>query len=464
MTSLTANTYLPAPHQQISVTAAATGAGQLEYRFNFDGIWTAWSTTATANHIYTTPSRPRVLVQVRDAVGNITSGSLRLLVITPPAGPRATQSSTLAIGDDAGVRRVWSVNPDSNTVTVVNAATGAKEGEYAVGVNPRSIARDVNGRYWITCHRSDEIRVLNADGSAFSTISLAYGSSPFGVAASPDGSLLYVTLYGSGRLHRYTAANPAAAPLTATGLNTPRALAISANGARVLVTRFISQDLHAEIGEFTATLGFTRTFTLTSANTIDGGDRAAGVPNYLAGIAISPDGTRAAIVSKQDNTLRGNFYGVGDLTHETTVRSVISFLDLTNNLEIPHSRRDFDNSDSPSAVTYTPLGDMLLVTHQGNNRVVGIDALNLAPLTEQIVTGSMVTQPAVIALEVGTGLSPQGVLIDAASGRLFTQDFMGRSVTVRDAAPLLNQNQTTLPLLVTTPSVTSELRRWRLRE
>jgi len=30
---------------------------------------------------------------------------------------------------------------------------GQEEAEYAVGVNPRSIARDANGRYWVTCHR-----------------------------------------------------------------------------------------------------------------------------------------------------------------------------------------------------------------------------------------------------------------------------------------------------------------------
>ena len=456
-TSLTASSYQPAPNQQITVTAAATGTGTLDFRFNFDGNWGAWSTNTSANFTYTTASRPRVLIQARDAAGNIVTDSLRLLVITPPAGLRPTQSSTLAIGDDSGIRRVWSVNPDANTVTVVNAVTGAKEGEYAVGVNPRSITRDVNGRYWVTCHGSDEIRVLNADGTTHTTLPLAYGSAPIGVAPSPDGTLLYVTLQGSGRLHRYSAANPAAAPLTVVGLTTPRAIAISSDGARVLVTRFISPELQAEIGEFTATLGFTRTFTLTSSNNTDGGDRAAGVPNYLAGIAISPDGTRAAIVSKQDNIQRGTFFGVGDLTHETTVRSVISFLDLTNNAEIPHSRRDFDNSDSPSAVTYTPLGDTILVTHQGNNRVVGIDAFNLAPLAQQIVTGATFTSPAVISLDVGTGLAPQGVLIDGMTNRLFTQDFMGRSITVRNAAPLLTQNQTSLPLIATTNAVATEL-------
>jgi hypothetical protein len=132
-TSFTASSYQPTPNQNISVNAAATGTGTLEYRFNFDGTWSAWSSSATANHTYLTAGRPRVLAQVRDAAGNIVTNSLRLLVITAPAGPLPTQSSTLAIGDDAGTRRVWSVNPDANTVTVVNAVTGAKEAEYAVG-------------------------------------------------------------------------------------------------------------------------------------------------------------------------------------------------------------------------------------------------------------------------------------------------------------------------------------------
>ena len=457
ITSVAATLYQPAPGQQTTVNIVATGAGALEYRFNFNGSWTAWSASAGAAFTYANSGRPRVLVQVSDAAGNVVNDSLRLLVITPPVGPAPTQSSSLTIGNDAGVRRVWSVNPDADTVTVINAATGAKELEIPVGTNPRNIARDANGRYWVTCHRSDEIRVLNADGTPFSTISVPYGSAPFGIAPSPDGSLLYVTLQGSARIHRYTAANPAAAPLSATTFATPRAIAISGNGARVLLTRFLSPDLHAEVAEHNATLGFVRTITLAGASTLDSGDRAAGVPNYLTGIAISPDGTRAAVVSKQDNTNRGTLFGVGNLTHETTVRAVISFIDLsTTNAEIPHSRRDFDNSDSPSAVTFTPLGDTLLVAHQGNNRIAGIDALNLAPLTSQIVAGSTDTSPAVFTLDLGTGLAPQGVLVDATSGRLFSQNFMGRSVTVRNATPLLVENRTSLPVIATTASVAAE--------
>jgi YVTN family beta-propeller protein len=456
-TGFTASHYQPAPNQPVTVNATASGTGPLEFRFNFDGVWGAWSSDPSASFTYTATGRPRILAQVRDAAGNLTTTSLRLLVISaPPAGPRPTRSSTLVSGDDAGTRRVWSVNPDANTVTVIDAVTGTKVAEHPVGESPRGIARDGNGRYWVTCFASDEIRILNADGTLFQTIPLEYGDGPFGIAPSPDGSALYVSLFSAGRLHRYSAAAPGAPTHSASGLTAPRALAVSADGARILVTRFLSPELQGEVAEFSASLGFTRLFPLAAARTLDGGDRAAGVPNYLSGIAISPDGTRAAVVSKQDNVQRGTFFGVGNLTHETTVRAVISFLDLTTNAEIPNSRRDFDNSESPSAVTYTPLGDLILVTHQGNNRVVGIDALNLAPLSDQVVSGSITTQPAVIALDVGTGLAPQGLWIDAASNRLVTQDFMGRSLTVRDATPLLSRNETNLPSVATTAAVATE--------
>ena len=464
VSGITADTYQPAPGALVTVNAAATGTGALEYRFNFDGTWTAWSGTPSSSFAYPAAGRPRVLVQIRDTAGNLVNDSLRLIVVpTPAAGPRPTQSTTLAVGEDPAGRRLWVVNPDAHTVSVLHAITGEKISEFSTGANsnPRSIARDSFGRYWVTCHGTDQLRVLNPDGTPFATVALPYGAAPFGIAPSPDGQSLFVTLYGSAQLHRYSAANPAAAPATLATFPTPRALAVSANGQRILITRFLSPDLEAEIADVASPtpaspLTLTRTIRLSSANPTDGGDRAAGVPNHLAAIAISPDGSRAAIASKQDNIQRGLLYGVGDLTHETTVRAVVSFLDLSANAEIRHSRRDLDNSADPSALAYSPLGDTLFVALQGNNRVVGLDAFSLAPVIGDDVNGSTETSPAVLTLDLAAGLAPQGVLIDPVANRLHVQNFMGRTVTTREAAPFLVENRTTFPLVATTPTVATE--------
>jgi hypothetical protein len=61
-----------------------------------------------------------------------------------------------------------------------------------------------------------------------------------------------------------------------------------------------------------------------------------------------------------------------------------------------------------------------------------------------------------LAQPAGTG-AIKGLLLDAVSQRLFAQNFMGRSVTVRDAQPFLGQNLTTFPLLATTATTGAEL-------
>lgn len=456
--AINATDFHPAPDQLITITATASGVGPFDYRFNFNGSWQPWSSSNSADVSFPSTSRERVLVQARDANDATVTGSINLAVLAAPTGPAPVQSSTMVVGEDPDGRRLWVVNPDANTVSVLDASSGEKIDEFPAGEEPRGITRDANGRYWITAHKSDEIRVLNPDGSPHALIPLAYGSGPFGIVASPDGQSIFATLYSSGELHRYNAAAPMAAPTIRSTFPTPRAIAVSGDGQRVLVTRFISPELEGQIGEFNgSTLSPVRTFRLSSANTTDGGDRAAGVPNYLAGIAISPDGTRASVVSKQDNVQRGAFFAVGDLTHETTVRAVISFLNLNTNQEIRHSRRDFDNSDSPSAVAYSPLGDQIFVTLQGNNRLVAIDALNLAPVTGLDTQGSTLTSPAIPVIELETGLAPQGVLVDPVSQRLFSQNLMGRTVNIWDTSLLLGQNLTNLPSVATTDTVDDEL-------
>ena len=457
--TLVASEYQPEPGESFTVTATASGTGTMEYRFNFEGVWSeTWSTNSSEAHIYPSPGRHRVLVQARDASGMIVTRPLNVLVLNPPQGVQPTQSRTLAIGEDGAAGRcLWVVNPDANSVSVLDADDNTVLAEHAVGSNPRGIARDVHGRYWITCMQSDEIRVLDASGATLHTVALPYGSAPFGVAPSPDGQFLYVSLSGSGRIHRYAASDFNAAPLVQATFPTPRALAVSADGTRVLVTRFISPELEGQVAEFHGTtLAPVRTFSLAYAISDDNGDRAAGVPNYLSSIAISPDGRRAAVVSKQDNIQRGELFGVPDLSFENTVRAVVSFLDLENHRELPHSRRDFDNSDSPSAVTYSPLGDTVWVTLQGNNRLVGFDVLALDSLPEPVTAGATLTSPVVKILDVLTGLAPQGVLIDPVSQRVFVQNFMGRSVTVINGQPILAENRTILPILATPVTVADE--------
>src|SRR5205085_1165159 len=70
-----------------------------------------------------------------------------------------------------------------------------------------------------------------------------------------------------------------------------------------------------------------------------------------------------------------------DLRPDNTVRAALVELDLLSN-RVAHTV-DLDNSDSPSALALSPLGDYLFVTLQGNDAVVVLDAL-AAPASEPL--------------------------------------------------------------------------------
>ena len=74
----------------------------------------------------------------------------------------------------------------------------------------------------------------------------------------------------------------------------------------------------------------TRTFALANSTEPDSPDGARGIPNYLTGITISPDGVAAWVPSKQDNMSRGSFRDGQPLNFEVSVRPVVSRLNLVH--------------------------------------------------------------------------------------------------------------------------------------
>ena len=140
-----------------------------------------------------------------------------------------------------------------------------------------------------------------------------------------------------------------------------------------------------------------------------------------SGASVSPDGTGVWVVGTKPNVERGPLYGP-DLDDDNTVRAVLVRIDLATNTVT--RTIDLDNSDSPSALAFSPLGDYLFVTLQGDNEVVALDAFELGSSTG---LGALVTR-------LETGRAPQGVCVDAATSRIFTQDFLGRSATAFEAA------------------------------
>ncbi|MGJ8641201.1 MAG: Ig-like domain-containing protein [Opitutaceae bacterium] len=426
--SLTANLSVVEPGAPITLTAVASDdpAQTLEYRFDAgDGSpKTPWDSATSVDFIYAEPGHYQPTVQVRDTVGAIASLKTGINVMTLPLSPAATYGSPVAI--DAGNRRIWTVNSDNDTATVVDADSLAVLAEVSVGDDPRSVAIDPSGNVWITCHDEDRVRVF--DGATYAELAefnTGYGSGPFEVVISPDGQTAYVSLFNSGRLMRFDVA--ARVPIGSSlelGYSA-RALAVSRDGSRVLVTRFISPQNYAEIWEVeTAGFSLNRTLRIPKfGNTThrDSSANSRGVANYLTAVLYDPDGESAWVAATKQNTERGELFNAPQ-THESTQRNLLVQIDLDPaypagavQLDI-----DLDNSDSASGLGLSPRGDYLFVTLQGNNQYLAFDLLNLEYASG---LGSLV-------LLQNIGAAPQGVAVDPETGRIFIRNFLDRDLSV----------------------------------
>ncbi|MEM7353592.1 MAG: Ig-like domain-containing protein, partial [Acidobacteriota bacterium] len=435
--SFTASTYPVPPGQSFTLQAAATdpNGDPVEYRFDFgDGSpRTAWSSSGSAVYNYAVAGHYQTTVQVRDDAGALATDTLTVTAIDAPAGPLPTHSAPLVC--DEVDRRIWTVNPDNDSLTAIDADSLASVLEVPVCGDPRSLGRSAQGEIWITCHDDDAIRIVDASGALVTELATGYGSAPIGLAFSPDGATAYATFQGAGELRRYDAATRQETGRLALG-PTPRALAVSGDGSRVLITRFLSPSNHAEVWEVDSTnLTLNRTLILPKFGGDENRDTTAsgrGVANTLTSITLSPDSSSAWVPSNKPNSERGLFFAQ-DLDQDNTVRNLISQIDLTSG-DLAGAI-DLDNSDSATAAAYSPLGDYLFVALQGNNEVVVLDALATSQASG---LGSLFTR-------LGSGAAPRGVCVDGVTQRVFVKDFMDRSLTVHEASDLFRYGDKTVP-------------------
>ena len=331
------------------------------------------------------------------------------------AGARPTQASTIVVDEARG--RVWSVNPDHDSVTAIDVRRLVKLFEARTGDHPRTLAIAPDGTVWVVNQDDASLSILDGDtGRTRKRVALPYASRPYGIAFNPRGDAAYVTLQAVGRLLRVDAQGSRVTATVDVG-PTPRGLAVTADGNRILVTRYISPQDRGEVTEVdAASLRVVRRFELALDPGPDGPLGSRGVPNHLAAIAIAPDG-RAWVLSKKDNTGRGLHVSGKPLTFETTTRTIVSQLDLKSHREILAARRDLDNRAMAVAMAFGREGKRAFIALQGSNAV---DVLDVA--SGQVV-GALPE----------AGSAPQGLLVDAR-GRLFVQNFLSRDVAVFDLA------------------------------
>jgi cytochrome c peroxidase len=159
-------------------------------------------------------------------------------------------------------------------------------------------------------------------------------------------------------------------------------------------------------------------------------------------MAISPDGQRLWVPSKKDNVDRGSFRDGLTPGQDSTVRSIVSKLDLVSQVEDAAGRMDVDDHELPHGVDFSPAGDLAFVAYQGNNEVRVFNAYTNATVT---------------ALSLGTELTPQDLVVTPDGSRLYVMNFMTRSLSAFDVAELIQGTSSTAAQLGVVDTVQTEL-------
>ena len=437
----------------ISYTATVTNGVNPRFKWLFgDGTAeTAYSASATISRSFAQAGIYVVKVTAIDDRGVEKSTTFSQAIHLATTTNRPAVSMNIATENRAtGNPRLWVVNEDNDSVSVFDAVTFTKAAEIAVGKAPRSVAMAPNGRVWISNKADATISIIDpATLGIVQTIALPYASQPFGIAFAPNGGGAFVALEAAGKISKFDAANGSILGSVNVGQNI-RHLSISADGANVYASRFISPKVPGEEtavpqvanggGEIVlinaSALTVTQTIRLLHSNLPDTENSGRGIPNYLGPAVISPDGLNAWTPSKQDNVLRGTFREARNLTFDSTVRSVSSLINLATNTEELTARIDHNNGGIASTAAFDLKGNYLFVALEGTREIAVMNAYGKQEM-----------------FRINVGRAPQGLALSADGTKLFVSNFMDRSVTVLDISKVVNEGALTAPTLATLASV-----------
>jgi len=445
------------PEQQgstITYNASATGSGDVQYRWNFgDGnLDTPYSSSPTITHSFSRPGRYVVSLTVRDSSGDELRSTFTQVVHLPVQSALPKASGGML--EHSTESQVWNVNPDNDTVAVVDTQSLSLLAEIEVGSEPVSVAEAPDGNVWVVNRQSASISVVNPSSLAvIANYPLRHASQPYGIVMDANGAL--VALQAVGRVQRI-GLNGVAGISADAGAN-PRHLALNAAADTLYVSRYITDPLPGEDTAFVtvdngvqkfggevlvfdaASLTKQTSIVLAHINRFASEHEGPGVPNYLGPVVISPAGDSAWLPSKQDNILAGDLRGGAGMTFDQTVRAVTSKIDLATNTEITSSRIDHDNASVAGQSVFDPFGITLFTSLEGNRQVSVID----------VHTG----------IEIGrfdTGRAPQSLVVSKDGSKLYVHNFMDRTVGIYDIEDITQRGLVTSSELATVNTVSIE--------
>ena len=322
-------------------------------------------------------------------------------MLSPMALAGPVSSSAIAVSPDGAI--VAAVNPDSGSITLVDAGTLEVIQEIPVGDDPRTLSFTPDSRALLVANRgSADLTILEvADTSKSAQIRV--GPMPYGVVT--DGRRAFVAEFALG--------NIAVIDLSDNSLITrlpvdpfPAGLALlpkgrddDAQGGLLLVTHFFDGRVTVVDLEALSVVAIVSTGLGT---------------NLSQFLAMGPDGANAYLPqtrSNQTNTA---------MTFDTTLFPVVNVLDITDLSLLARDRITLDTADQPTSIPFaaalSPDGDRLFVVNAGSDNVSVIGLAGNQGLAN-----------------VDVGANPRGIAISPDGSTVYVNNVLDGTMSVIDA-------------------------------
>jgi len=346
-------------------------------------------------------------ILINRAAGTATTQGTLQVVSKPGSAPlsllpaMARASGSIAITTDGS--RVFNVNPDSASVSVIDGRDEKLIAEIPVGKDPGSIALSPDDRFaFVTNRESSTLTVVDTQTLQVRS-SAATDAEPYGVVVAPAGNVAYVASAAQYAIDIFRIADGQAAFTSRIAVGSrPKGLAISSDGSTLYVTHFLSgavsviSTLSARVTQVIAT----------------GADS-----NMVQKIAISPGNHRAYLPHLRSNVTNPF------LLFDTTVFPTLSVLDLDHDRSAPAERVDLSvgavSVNMPVDVAFSTDGARLYSVQMGSGDLAVID---------------LQARQRTALIDVGDG--PSGVVVSPDGGTAFVNNTLSDDVAVVDLQAL----------------------------
>ncbi|MEM7260200.1 MAG: PKD domain-containing protein, partial [Pseudomonadota bacterium] len=273
----------------VTLQSELLSGDRVSYRWDFGDGQSMATDDPTVNHVYANPGRYLVTLTAEGPFGSDES-IIRQRVHEPLLG--AGRSST-SIAVSESDNRLWVVNPDNNSVSVIDSQSGNLIAEIPVGLEPVSLWLHNDLIYVVNKSHASVSIITTDDLSVQRTEWLRYASRPHAILVDPAGSFAYIAHEVTNEIRKYALPGFELAAQLTVGPS-PRHLAMNSSGTQLYAplfitqpqpgesTRAVSNASGAEIRVIaTDALALLDTIMLSASASEDTDISARGIPNYL---------------------------------------------------------------------------------------------------------------------------------------------------------------------------------------